>query len=54
MRSGNDSVRIEDLATQQGVTGCGKRATYVLVQGQWVLNADAKAPEQPQAAATAN
>jgi hypothetical protein len=53
-RSGNDGVIIEDLAAQQGVTGCGKRATYVLVQGQWVLNADTNASEQPRAAPAAN
>ena len=38
-KMGDKEVIVKDLSEQQGVTGCGKRGRYVLVDGQWVLNA---------------
>jgi hypothetical protein len=46
VKNGDDWVIVEDLAPQQGVTGCGKKATYVLVDYKWVLNAESSPSER--------
>lgn len=43
---GGEIVNVPDLATQLGVTGCGKRATYVLGVTGWVMN-NIEAPGKP-------
>jgi hypothetical protein len=37
---GDHSVQIkEDMSSQQGAQGCGRRASYVQVRGEWVADA---------------
>jgi hypothetical protein len=32
-------VWVNGMSVQQGVSGCGRRGRYVLVQGEWIMNA---------------
>lgn len=44
-----ESLQTTELGSmaQQGVSGCGKRATYVQAQGVWVMNTDGVPAAKP-------
>ena len=44
-----DQLTLSDLGrpTVQGVSGCGRKASYVYVNGTWVMNSDSQPQSRP-------